>query len=190
MFIALLNINGKLISKCCNSWEVSWNQMTVSATWTPKEHTLIRFFKTTHQCRKSTRKSKRTLSIWFSPSPRSNWTFTNSWENTSKALRTACCPTIHLTSSNWSKINTMCVRMEIWKWLCNDWILTNCFVLQKISSSIEVKDNATGVVKVTYYSSCLGNGPSVQTNKCDGLKVGTVVNFTARIEVLKVNLNN
>jgi len=53
----------------------------------------------------------------------------------------------------------------------------------KISSSIEVKDNATGVVKVTYYSSCLGNGPSVQTNKCDGLKVGTVVNFTARIEL-------
>ena len=66
----------------------------------------------------------------------------------------------------------------------------NKLFLQKISSSIEVKDNATGVVKVTYYSSCLGNGPSVQTNKCDGLKVGTVVNFTARIEVLKVNLNN
>jgi integrin beta 1 len=70
----------------------------------------------------------------------------------------------------------------------NDSILTNCLVLQKISSSIEVKDNATGVVKVTYYSSCLGNGPAVQTNKCDGLKVGTVVNFTARIEVLKFNL--
>ena len=46
-----------------------------------------------------------------------------------------------------------------------------------------MKDNATGAVKVTYYSSCLGNGPLVQTNKCDGLKVGTVVNITARIEV-------
>ena len=46
-----------------------------------------------------------------------------------------------------------------------------------------MKDNATGDVKVTYYSSCLRNGPLVQTNKCDGLKVGTVVNFTARIEV-------
>ena len=46
-----------------------------------------------------------------------------------------------------------------------------------------MKDNATGVVKVTYYSSCLGNGPMIQTNKCDGLKVGTVVNFTAKIEV-------
>ena len=47
-----------------------------------------------------------------------------------------------------------------------------------------MKDNATGVVKVTYYSSCLGNGPMIQTNKCDGLKVGTVVNFTAKIEVI------
>lgn len=46
-----------------------------------------------------------------------------------------------------------------------------------------MKDTATGAVKVSYYSSCLGNGPMVQTNKCDGLKVGTVVNFTARIEV-------
>jgi len=52
----------------------------------------------------------------------------------------------------------------------------------KITSSIEVKDNATGVVKVTYFSSCLG-GPLVQTNKCDGLKVGTVVDFMARIEL-------
>ena len=46
-----------------------------------------------------------------------------------------------------------------------------------------MKDNATGDVKVTYYSSCLRNGPLVQTNKCDGLNVGTVVNFTAKIEV-------
>ncbi|XP_045025979.1 integrin beta-PS isoform X1 [Daphnia magna] len=53
----------------------------------------------------------------------------------------------------------------------------------KITSSVEMKDNATGAVKVTYFSNCLGNGPMVQTNKCDGLKVGTVVNFTARIEL-------
>ena len=46
-----------------------------------------------------------------------------------------------------------------------------------------MKDNATGMVKVTYYSSCLGDGPMVQTNKCDGLKVGTLVSFTAKIEV-------
>jgi len=53
----------------------------------------------------------------------------------------------------------------------------------KISSSVEMKDNATGMVKVTYYSSCLGDGPMVQTNKCDGLKVGTLVSFTAKIEL-------
>lgn len=57
-----------------------------------------------------------------------------------------------------------------------------------------MKDTATGAVKVTYYSSCLGNGPMIQTNKCDGLKVGTLVNFTARIEVsdlpFDLSLNN
>lgn len=46
-----------------------------------------------------------------------------------------------------------------------------------------MKDNATSAVKITYYSSCLGNGPQVQTSKCDGLKVGDVVNFTANIVV-------
>lgn len=53
----------------------------------------------------------------------------------------------------------------------------------KISSSVELKDNSTGMVKVTYYSSCLGDGPMVETNKCDGLKVGTLVSFTAKIEL-------
>ncbi|XP_046391367.1 integrin beta-PS isoform X2 [Ischnura elegans] len=55
----------------------------------------------------------------------------------------------------------------------------------KISSSVEMKDNATGGVKVTYYSSCLESGPMKQTNKCDGLKVGTNVMFSAKIEVTK-----
>jgi integrin beta 1 len=36
---------------------------------------------------------------------------------------------------------------------------------------------------VTYYSSCLTPGPLKQTNKCDGLKVGTKVSFTVEIEV-------
>ncbi|XP_025415221.1 integrin beta-PS isoform X2 [Sipha flava] len=54
----------------------------------------------------------------------------------------------------------------------------------KISSSVEMKDNATSSIKVTYWSNCLDkNGPLKQTNKCDGLKVGTVVNFQAEIEV-------
>jgi len=54
----------------------------------------------------------------------------------------------------------------------------------KISSSVEMKDTASSGVKVTYYSKCLNeDGPLVQTNKCDGLKVGTVVNFQAEVEV-------
>ncbi|CAH0754478.1 unnamed protein product [Bemisia tabaci] len=54
----------------------------------------------------------------------------------------------------------------------------------KISSSVEIKDNASSAIKVNYYSNCLDeNGPLVQTNKCDGLKVGTVVRFQAEIEV-------
>jgi len=47
-----------------------------------------------------------------------------------------------------------------------------------------MKDNATtDAVRVTYYSACKGSGPAVQTNKCDGLKVGDVVKFEAEVEV-------
>lgn len=48
-----------------------------------------------------------------------------------------------------------------------------------------MKDNATSAVKVTYHSSCLDEDPLnlKQTNKCDGLKVGTLVKFYADIEV-------
>lgn len=46
-----------------------------------------------------------------------------------------------------------------------------------------MKDNATSAIKITYHSSCKGSGPSIATNKCDGLKVGDVVNFTAEIVV-------
>jgi len=56
---------------------------------------------------------------------------------------------------------------------------------EAITSSIEMKDNATGSVKVTYFSSCLEDGPLRQTNKCSGLKVGTQVTFSAKIEVVK-----
>ncbi|XP_023167612.1 integrin beta-PS isoform X1 [Drosophila hydei] len=55
----------------------------------------------------------------------------------------------------------------------------------KISSTVEMKDNATGDVKVTYLSSCLTNGPQIKTNKCGGLKVGDKVTFTAQITVTK-----
>ncbi|KAI9588865.1 integrin beta-PS isoform X2 [Glossina fuscipes] len=53
----------------------------------------------------------------------------------------------------------------------------------KISSSIEMKDNATSHVKITYHSTCLNGGSEIPTSKCDGLKVGDVVNFTAQILV-------
>lgn len=56
---------------------------------------------------------------------------------------------------------------------------------EAITSTIEMKDNATGNVRVTYFSSCLGDGPPRQTSKCSGLKVGTRVTFTAKIEVTK-----
>jgi len=56
---------------------------------------------------------------------------------------------------------------------------------EAITSTIEMKDNATGNVRVSYFSSCLSDGPPRQTNKCSGLKVGTRVMFTAKIEVVK-----
>ncbi|XP_017064418.1 integrin beta-PS isoform X1 [Drosophila eugracilis] len=55
----------------------------------------------------------------------------------------------------------------------------------KISSSVEMKDNATGDVRITYFSSCLGNGPELPTSKCDKLGVGQKVTFTAHIQLLK-----
>merc|ERR1719411_1632184 len=56
---------------------------------------------------------------------------------------------------------------------------------EAITSTIEMKDNATGNVKVSYYSRCMGDGPPVKTNKCSGLRVGSRVQFTAKIEVVK-----
>ncbi|XP_037934909.1 integrin beta-PS-like isoform X1 [Teleopsis dalmanni] len=53
----------------------------------------------------------------------------------------------------------------------------------KISSSIEMKDNATSNVKITYHSACLNNGTAVPTAKCDDIKVGQLVYFTAQISV-------
>lgn len=45
-----------------------------------------------------------------------------------------------------------------------------------------MKDNATSAVKIKYYSKCLGNDRK-ETYKCEGLKVGDVVTFTAEILV-------
>jgi len=56
---------------------------------------------------------------------------------------------------------------------------------EAITSTIEMKHNATGNVKLTFWSSCIGGGSPRQTNKCSGLKVGTKIGFTAKIEVVK-----
>ncbi|XP_073833072.1 position-specific antigen beta subunit myospheroid isoform X2 [Musca autumnalis] len=53
----------------------------------------------------------------------------------------------------------------------------------KISSSIEMKDNATSHVKITYHSTCLNGDTELATSKCDGLKVGDIVTFNAKIVV-------
>ena len=55
---------------------------------------------------------------------------------------------------------------------------------QAITSSIEMKDNSTQYVKVTYYSNCVGDGPMRQTNKCSGLRVGSRVQFTGKRKFL------
>lgn len=51
----------------------------------------------------------------------------------------------------------------------------------KITSTVEMKDSSSDAVQIVYYSSCLGGKDLVQTNKCDGLKVGDMVEFTAEI---------
>lgn len=47
-----------------------------------------------------------------------------------------------------------------------------------------MKDNATGAIKITYHSECLGSNVE-ETNKCNKLKVGDVVTFTVKIEILE-----
>lgn len=51
-----------------------------------------------------------------------------------------------------------------------------------------MKDNSTSAVKITYYSTCKGNVLTA-TNKCDGLKLGDVVSFTAEIVVTSCPTN-
>ncbi|XP_055910007.1 integrin beta-PS [Eupeodes corollae] len=61
---------------------------------------------------------------------------------------------------------------------------------EKISSSIEMKDNANSYVKIQYYSNCLNeNASPIPTYKCDGIKVGNTVNFSAEITVTECPSN-
>lgn len=51
-----------------------------------------------------------------------------------------------------------------------------------ITSEIELKDNATSNIQMTYHSGCV-NEKRKETNICKGLKVGSTVNFDIDIEV-------
>lgn len=50
----------------------------------------------------------------------------------------------------------------------------------KITSKVELKDNATAPVHIRYFSSCKG-GPEVETSVCDNLHVGDQVEFRAEV---------
>lgn len=52
----------------------------------------------------------------------------------------------------------------------------------KITSAVELKDNATNNVKISYFSTCLGQKRE-ETSICKGLRVGDTVKFEAVIEV-------
>ena len=53
---------------------------------------------------------------------------------------------------------------------------------QLITSSLELKDTAPPGVKIRYYTSCLARLLQ-ENNKCDGLRVGSTINFTVSVEV-------
>ena len=53
---------------------------------------------------------------------------------------------------------------------------------EKITSHVELKDNATNNVKISYFSSCVDKKRE-ETNICKGLKVGSTVLFDAILEV-------
>lgn len=60
------------------------------------------------------------------------------------------------------------------------------FFSQAITSSIEMREKGLGnYLRLRYYSQCLNKtGPLIETNKCDGLKVGKTVKFEIEIELL------
>lgn len=53
----------------------------------------------------------------------------------------------------------------------------------KITSAVELKDNATSNIRINYYSACTGTKRE-ETNICKGLRVGTTVDFEAEIEII------
>ncbi|XP_013782118.1 integrin beta-PS-like [Limulus polyphemus] len=61
----------------------------------------------------------------------------------------------------------------------------------KITETMELKDNAPENVKITYYSSCLGpEGQLRKTSECKGIKLGDMITFHADIEVVSCPKNH
>ncbi|XP_047995298.1 integrin beta-PS-like [Leguminivora glycinivorella] len=48
-------------------------------------------------------------------------------------------------------------------------------------SVVEIRDTSSDAIQIVYSSSCLDEPNVMQTNRCDGLKVGDVVEFLAKI---------
>jgi len=53
----------------------------------------------------------------------------------------------------------------------------------KIRSTVELQHRASELTRVRYTSECLKKGRPVETNKCTGLKTGSVVQFNITVEV-------
>ena len=64
-------------------------------------------------------------------------------------------------------------------WTCNSLVPSPG---QKITSKVELKDNATSPVVIKYYSKCKGTTEKA-TSECKGLRVGDQVEFRAEITV-------
>ena len=58
-----------------------------------------------------------------------------------------------------------------------------------ITSEVDMKDNATDGVQLRYFTRCLQplGSPLNETRKCDGLGVGTIIDFTVSINVIMSN---
>ncbi|CAL1283909.1 unnamed protein product [Larinioides sclopetarius] len=61
-------------------------------------------------------------------------------------------------------------------------------IYQKIQSKVELKDTAPDFLKISYSSSCLGEDVK-DVNFCEGLKVGTTVDFDVKVELLECPKN-
>lgn len=61
---------------------------------------------------------------------------------------------------------------------------------QQISSSVEMKHNASSALSIKFFTRCLNqDGPLMNSHKCGNIRVGDIVNFMIQIEVVKCPKN-